>query len=77
VFDSAGALLASGQALLDVTALGPGDDSPFVVSVPVSGAVARYRIGFRGEDGRVIAHVDKRQRGAVASAARQIAATGL
>jgi hypothetical protein len=77
VFDSAGTLLASAQALIDITALGPGDDSPFVVSVPVSGAVARYRIGFRGEDGRVIAHVDKRQRGAVAAAARRIGATEL
>jgi hypothetical protein len=77
VFDTAGTLLASGQALLDVTALGPGDNSAFVVSVPVSGAVARYRIGFRGEDGRVIAHVDKRQRGAVAAAVRQMAPTQL
>jgi len=32
-----------------------------LISVPVTDAVARYRIGFRGEDGRVIAHVDKRQ----------------
>jgi len=31
------------------------------VTVPVTESVARYRIGFRGEDGRVIAHVDKRQ----------------
>jgi len=29
-------------------------------------SVARYRIGFRGEDGRVIAHIDKRQQAAVA-----------
>jgi hypothetical protein len=68
-FDANGAFLASGQALLDITALAPGDESPFVVSVPLTGTVARYRIGFRGEDGRVIAHVDKRQRGAVANAA--------
>jgi hypothetical protein len=66
-FDANGAFLASGRALLDVTSLTPGDESPFVVSVPVSGAVARYRIGFRGEDGRVIAHVDKRQQGPVAA----------
>ena len=50
-----------------LTSLAPGDDSPFVVSVPVTAAVARYRIGFRGEDGRVIAHVDKRQQGPVAA----------
>jgi len=66
-FDANGAFLASGRALLDVTSLSPGDDSPFLVSVPVTEGVARYRIGFRGEDGRVIAHVDKRQQGPVAA----------
>jgi hypothetical protein len=60
-FDDTGSFLASGRALLDVTAFAPGDDSPFVVKVPVTGAVARYRIGFRSEDGRVISHVDRRQ----------------
>jgi hypothetical protein len=60
-FDDKGAFLASGRALIDVTSLAPSDESPFVVTVPVSDAVARYRIGFRGEDGRVIAHVDRRQ----------------
>jgi hypothetical protein len=50
-----------------VTALAPGDESPFVVAVPVTEAVARYRIGFRGEDGRVIAHIDKRQMAPVAA----------
>ena len=66
-FDETGAFLASGRALLDVTALQPGDDSPFVVTVPVSDAVARYRIGFRSEDGRVIAHVDRRQQNGIAA----------
>lgn len=66
-FDDKGAFVASGRALLDVTSLAPGDDSPFVVSVPVTETVARYRIGFRGEDGRVIAHVDKRQPGPMAA----------
>jgi hypothetical protein len=65
-FDPSGAYLASGQALLDVTALAPGDQSPFVVSVPVTGAVARFRIGFRAEDGTVISHVDRRQQATVA-----------
>jgi hypothetical protein len=68
-FDDKGAFLASGRALLDVTSLAPGDDSPFVVSVPATDAVARYRIGFRGEDGRVIGHVDRRQAGPVAAVA--------
>ena len=66
-FDDKGSFLASGRALIDVTALAPGDESPFVVSVPVTDTVARYRIGFRGEDGRVIAHVDKRQQGPIAA----------
>jgi hypothetical protein len=60
-FDDKGSFLASGHALLEVTSLAPGDESPFVVSVPVTETVARYRIGFRAEDGRVIAHIDKRQ----------------
>jgi hypothetical protein len=66
-FDDKGAFLASGRALLDVTALAPGDESPFIVTVPVTDSVARYRIGFRAEDGRVIAHVDKRQPGPMAA----------
>jgi hypothetical protein len=70
-FDQHGGFLASGRALLDVTSLAPGDESPFVVSVPLPtpGPVARYRVSFRGEDGRVISHVDKRQQsGAIADA---------
>lgn len=66
VFAADGTFLASGRAPLDFTTLGPGDESPFVVGVPVKGEVARYRIGFRGEDGRVIAHVDRRAGGAIA-----------
>ena len=64
-FDDKGSFLASGRALIDVSALAPGDESPFVVSVPVTETVARYRIGFRGDDGRVIAHIDKCQQAPV------------
>jgi hypothetical protein len=64
-FDDTGSFLASGRALIDVTTFAAGDDSPFVVTVPVSGTVARYRIGFRTEDGRVISHIDKRQQAAI------------
>jgi len=67
VFDAGGQFVASGRALLDVTALAPGDQSPFVVTVPAGANVARYRISFRGEDGKVIAHVDRRQQGTVAA----------
>ena len=66
-FDDKGSFLASGRALIDVTAFAPGDESPFVVTVPVTGTVARYRIGFRGEDGSVISHVDKRHQSPIAA----------
>lgn len=66
LFAADGSFLASGRAPLDFTTLGPGDESPFVVTVPVKGAVARYRVGFRSADGRVVAHVDRRAGGAIA-----------
>jgi hypothetical protein len=67
VFAADGTFLASSRASLDFMTLAPGDESPFVVTVPVTGDVARYRIGFRTEEGRVIAHVDKRAPDALAS----------
>jgi hypothetical protein len=70
-FDDKGTFLASGRALIDVTALAPGDQSPFLVTVPVTETVARYRIGFRSEDGRVIAHIDRRQQQTPMAALRQ------
>ena len=66
LFGTDGTLLASGRAPLDFSVLAPGDESPFVVTVTVAGAVARYRVGFRGDDGRVIAHVDRRATGTLA-----------
>lgn len=60
VFAADGTFLAGGKAPLDYTSLAAGDESPFVVTVPVRGSVARYRVGFRGEDGSVVAHVDRR-----------------
>ncbi len=60
VFGPDGAFLSSNQAPLDYTTLTPGGESQFVVSVPVSGHVSRYRVGFRTEDGQVLPHVDKR-----------------
>ena len=60
LFGPDGTFLTSSRAPLDFTTLAPGVESPFVVSVPVTGHVARYRVGFRTEDGQVIAHVDKR-----------------
>jgi hypothetical protein len=59
-FGADGSFLASGGAPLDFTMLRPGDESGFVISVPVTSPVARYRVGFRSEDGHVIGHVDRR-----------------
>ena len=59
-FGAGGEFLASGRAGLDFRTLAPGDESPFVVTIPVTGRVARYRVGFRTDDGEVIAHVDRR-----------------
>jgi hypothetical protein len=60
VFGPGGTFLSSGRAPLDFVTLTPGEESPFVVNVPVTGQVTRYRVGFRTEDGRVLPHVDKR-----------------
>jgi hypothetical protein len=66
LFGADGTFLASGRAPLDFATLAAGDESPFVVAVPVTSPVARYRIGFRSEDGQVIAHVDRRATGTLA-----------
>jgi hypothetical protein len=71
VFGPDGAFLTSSRAPLDVTTLAPGEESPFVVKVPVSGDVSRYRISFRTEDGRVVGHVDKRSPDTLASKQEQ------
>ena len=66
VFGPDGAFLSSNQAPLDYTTLTPGGESQFVISVPVTGQVSRYRVGFRTEDGQVLPHVDKRAPDALA-----------
>ena len=58
-FDRTGAFLASGRAALDFSALGPGDESPFVVNIANVADVARYRVTFRSGSG-VVRHVDRR-----------------
>ena len=58
-FDRTGAFLASGRAALDFSALRPGDESPFVVSIPNASDVARYRVTFRSGSG-VVRHIDRR-----------------
>ena len=58
-FDRTGAFVASGRAPIDFSALGPGDESPFVVNVPNVSDVARYRVTFRSGSG-VVRHIDRR-----------------
>jgi hypothetical protein len=60
VFGPGGTFVTSARVPLDFTSLTPGDESPFVIRVPVSGEVARYRVGFRGPDDRVVGHIDRR-----------------
>jgi hypothetical protein len=60
LFGPDGNFLTSSRAPLDFTTLRPGEESPFVITIPVAGTVARYRVGFRAADGSVIAHVDRR-----------------
>ena len=60
LFAADGTFLSSGRAPLDFTTLGPGDESSFVITVAAASNVARYRVSFRDENGRVIAHVDRR-----------------
>ena len=66
LFSADGTFLASGRAPLDFAALAPGDESPFVITIPFKGAVARYRVGFRNEEGHVVGHVDRRASGTLA-----------
>lgn len=58
--DAGGAPVGGGRAPLDVATLEPGDESPFSIRIPAPGAVARYRVSFRGADDSPLAHVDRR-----------------
>jgi hypothetical protein len=58
-FDKDGTFVASGRAPLDFTTLEPGDESPFVVTIPNVSHVGRYRVSFRTETG-MLRHVDRR-----------------
>jgi hypothetical protein len=64
VFDASGAMVTRGAAALDVRALAPGDQSPFVLSVTTNAPVAKYRVSFVNADGRVIEHIDHRRQAA-------------
>ena len=58
-FDKDGTFVASGRAPLDFTTLEPGDESPFVVTIPNVSNIGRYRVSFRTEAG-LLRHVDRR-----------------
>ncbi len=61
VFGPDSTIMADGRAPLDFITTGGGDEAPFVITIPVSAAVARYRVSFRAQDGTVISHVDGRR----------------
>jgi hypothetical protein len=62
LFDGNGQYFASGRAHLDLPTFQPGDESPFVVTIPQATGVSRYRVGFRLYEGGVVGHVDRRGR---------------
>lgn len=60
VFNAQGEYFASGKATLEFAPLAPGAESPFIVRLPKAAGVTRFRVGFRAQDGSVVAHVDRR-----------------
>jgi hypothetical protein len=60
LFDREGRYFASGKATLETPVLASGAEAPFVIRIPAATGVGRYRVGFRHEDGAVVAHVDRR-----------------
>jgi hypothetical protein len=60
VFNAKGEYFASGKASLEFAPLAPGAETPFVVRLPKTSGVTRFRVGFRAQDGSVVAHVDRR-----------------
>ena len=60
VFNAQGEYFASGKASLEFAPLAPGAESPFMVRLPKTSGVTRFRVGFRAQDGSVVAHVDRR-----------------
>jgi hypothetical protein len=54
-----GSALSSVRSPVDSTALAPGGQSAFAVTIPKAAGVGRYRVSFRAGD-RIVSHVDKR-----------------
>ena len=60
LFDNQGRYFASGRAAIEPASIAPGAEAPFTISIADAAGVSRYRVGFRREDGGVVAHVDRR-----------------
>lgn len=69
-FDRQGNYLSSGRAGLDFRQLPPGEESPFSITLPSAGGVARYRVSFR-TDAAVIPHMDRRNQPAARERGRE------
>jgi hypothetical protein len=61
LFDHDGGFVATARAPIDGADLAPGAERTFVVSIPASADVERYRVSFRSDD-HVVPHVDHRSR---------------
>ena len=59
VFDQAGSFVASGRGMVATSPRLSGSESSFVVMVPHTGEIGRYRVSFRIGNG-VLPHVDRR-----------------
>jgi hypothetical protein len=68
VFNREGGFVTSAHAAVE--ALRPGGESRFVVTLASAGDISRYRVSFRTDE-RVVSHIDKRDRSALARAQSQ------
>jgi hypothetical protein len=62
-FNADGAFVATGRSEVNGSALEPGGEATFVVSVPAATDVAKYRVSFRADD-LIVPHLDRRERAA-------------
>ena len=59
MFDAAGLLITSRQALIAMPTLAPGQESPFTLALGDASTAARYRVSFSSA-GVLLPHVDRR-----------------
>ncbi|MEW6321731.1 MAG: hypothetical protein AB1635_11695 [Acidobacteriota bacterium] len=60
LFDEGGTFVTSARAGVEFRRLGPGDETPFVLTAEAPPSAARYRVSFRASD-VVVPHVDRRE----------------